>query len=56
MAENAARVEWLTVTGDPDVWRSIGLTVSTDGLVPLFGTSLRIVAPTEHAADVGLAG
>lgn len=56
MVENAARVEWLTVTGDPDAWRSIGLTVSTDGLVPLFGTSLRIVAPTEHVADVGLAG
>jgi hypothetical protein len=60
MADNAARVEWLTVAGDPDVWRSIGLTVSTDGLVPLFGTSLRIVAPTEHdgIADggFGLAG
>lgn len=47
MAENAARAEWLTVTGDPDIWRSIGLTVSADGLVPLFGTSLRIVAPTD---------
>ena len=45
MVDTAAQVEWLTVVGDPDVWRSIGLTVSVDGLVPLFGTSLRIVAP-----------
>jgi hypothetical protein len=51
MAENAARAEWLTVAGDPDIWRSIGLTVSADGLVPLFGTSLRIVAPTDADAD-----
>ena len=58
MAENAARAEWLTVTGDPDIWRSIGLTVSADGMVPLFGTSLRIVAPTDADADgqPGLAG
>ncbi len=40
------RVEWLTVTGDADVWRSLGFFVADDGLVPLHGTSLRIVAPT----------
>ena len=56
MAENAARVEWLTVAGDPDIWRSIGLTVSADGLVPLFGTSLRIVASTDADGQPGLAG
>lgn len=38
-----ARVEWLTISGDADAWRSIGLVVAEDGLVPLHGTSLRIV-------------
>lgn len=38
------RVEWLTIVGDPDAWRKIGLKVADDGLVPLFGTSLRIAA------------
>lgn len=58
MVDNAARVEWLTVAGDPDAWRSIGLTVSADGLVPLFGTSLRIVTPPAVGAetDGGAAG
>jgi hypothetical protein len=32
----------LTIIGDPTVWRSLGLTVAEDGLLPLFGTSLRI--------------
>jgi hypothetical protein len=40
----SARVEWLTVSGDPDVWRSLGFVVA-DGLLPLHGTSLRIVPP-----------
>lgn len=40
-----ARVEWFTVAGSVEAWRAIGLTVTDDGLVPLFGTSLRIVAP-----------
>jgi predicted enzyme related to lactoylglutathione lyase len=40
-----ARVEWLTVVGQPDAWRSIGLTVTEEGLIPLIGPSLRIVAP-----------
>ncbi len=62
MVDSAARVEWLTVAGDPDAWRSIGLTVSADGLVPLFGTSLRVVAPTvgddsdRDSEGFGLAG
>jgi predicted enzyme related to lactoylglutathione lyase len=50
-----ARVEWLTITGDPDVWRSIGLTIDADGFVPLFGTSLRILAP-DSPADPGAGG
>ena len=39
-----ARVEWLELGGDVDSWRSIGLTVLDDGLVPFMFTSLRIVA------------
>ena len=39
------RVEWLTVAGDAEVWRSLGLSVTADGLVPLMGTSIRVVAP-----------
>ncbi len=38
------RAEWLTIAGDADAWRAIGLTVTDDGLIPLMGTSLRIVA------------
>jgi len=49
-ASVGARVEWLTVAGEPDAWRSIGLTVDADGFVPLFGTSLRIVSPESSAA------
>ncbi len=50
------RVEWLTVSGDPDVWRSIGFVVTDDGHLPLHGTSLRIVHPGSlsallHAGD-----
>jgi hypothetical protein len=38
-----ARVEWLTIRGDPLNWRALGFTVSGDGLVPFLFTSLRIV-------------
>ena len=38
-----ARVECLEIAGHADAWRSIGLVVSDDGLIPLHGTSLRIV-------------
>lgn len=44
-----AQVEFLEVAGDAEVWRSLGLVVGTDGVVPLVGTSLRIVAPTDDA-------
>jgi hypothetical protein len=40
-----AKVESLTIAGDPELWRSLGLTVLDDGTIPLFGTSLRIVPP-----------
>lgn len=46
MSDEMARVEFLTVVGDADAWRSIGLTVSADGMIPLIGTALRVVAPT----------
>jgi hypothetical protein len=49
------RVEWLSVVGDPDGWRSLGFVVTADGLVPLHGTSLRIVAPTTGPAT-GIVG
>jgi hypothetical protein len=50
------RVEWLTVDGDPVLWRSLGLVVTDDGLVPLHGTSLRIVAPADGPTAPALAG
>jgi hypothetical protein len=49
------KVEWLTVAGDADVWRSIGLTVTADGLIPLVGTSIRIVPAAEGDA-IGIVG
>jgi predicted enzyme related to lactoylglutathione lyase len=48
-------VEWLDVAGDPDVWRSLGLVVADDGVVPLVGTSIRIVAPDDRRED-GIVG
>lgn len=44
------RVEWLTVIGSPDVWRSLGLAVTDDGLIPLVGASIRLVPPTASMA------
>jgi hypothetical protein len=44
-----AKVESLTIAGDPELWRSLGLTVLDDGTIPLFGTSLRIVLPATGA-------
>lgn len=49
------KVEWLTVAGDADAWRSIGLTVTADGLIPLVGTSIRIVPAAEGDA-IGIVG
>jgi hypothetical protein len=51
-----ARVEWLTVVGDPDVWRSIGLVVSADGLIPLVGTSIRVTTPSDADDERGISG
>jgi hypothetical protein len=48
-----ASVEWLTVIGDPDVWRSLGLTVTDDGLIPLVGASIRLVSSTASTASAG---
>jgi len=44
------RVEWLTVSGDPDAWKSLGLVVTDGGQVPLYGASLQIVAPADSSA------
>jgi len=49
------KVEWLTVVDDADCWRSIGLTVTADGLIPLVGTSIRIV-PAADGAPPGIVG
>jgi hypothetical protein len=51
------RVEWLTVAGDTDAWRSLGLTVMPDGLIPLVGTSIRVVLPEGERNDAsGIVG
>jgi hypothetical protein len=49
------KVEWLTVAGDADAWRSIGLTTTADGLIPLVGTSIRIV-PAAQGHPTGIVG
>ena len=49
----SARVDWLDIAGDPEVWQSIGLVVADDGLVPLMGTSLRITPPAT-GGDTGI--
>ena len=56
MSAAGPRVEWLTIAGDPGAWRSVGLTVDADGLVPLDGTSLRIEAPGSGVDDGRLVG
>ncbi len=50
------KVEWLTVAGDADTWRSIGLTVDGDGLIPLVGTSIRVVAAASGGHKAGITG
>ena len=49
----SVRAEWITITGDVDAWNSVGLTVAPDGVIPLLGTSLRIVSPDEGSGVVG---
>lgn len=50
-----AKVEWLEVAGDRDAWRSLGLVVGDDGLVPLMGTCLRVMVPGDEGAT-GIVG
>ena len=50
------RAEWITIAGDIEAWRSLGLTVSDDGLIPLLGTSLRIVSPAPDHSATGVTG
>ena len=56
MATGTARVEWLTIAGDIDTWRSLGLSATDDGLIPLFGTALRIVSPEAEDVPAGIVG
>ena len=49
----ATRAEWLTVGGAIEPWRRLGL-VDVDGLIPLFGTSIR-VRDDERSGLVGWA-
>ncbi len=44
------KVEWLTVAGDAETWRSLGLTVTDDRLIPLVGTSIELV-PTSAGGE-----
>jgi hypothetical protein len=46
-------VEWLTVSGDPALWRSLGFVVTVDGLLPLHGTSIQINSPVDASAGPG---
>jgi hypothetical protein len=43
-----ARVELLSVRGDPAAWAAIGLDVAGDGTIGFAGASLRIEATTAH--------
>ena len=51
----SSRVEWLQIVGDVKAWRSIGLTIDESGLVPLMGTSLRIVETQASSTPGNLA-
>ncbi|HEY3485731.1 MAG TPA: hypothetical protein VGK49_10125 [Ilumatobacteraceae bacterium] len=51
-----ARVEWLELGGSAERWRSIGLTVLDDGLVPFMFTSLRIVGGAEGIQRWAISG
>ena len=50
------KVEWLTVGGDVDSWRSLGLTVTDDGVIPLVGTSIRLVPASDDPDHSGIVG
>lgn len=49
----SVRAEWITIAGDVEAWRSLGMTIGADGVIPLHGTSLRIVS---RAGDDGPSG
>jgi len=49
-AHGAPKVEWLDVSGNADTWRSLGLTVTGQGLIPLVGTSILVVDPDPGAS------
>jgi hypothetical protein len=49
-----ARVESLVIEGDRREWRSLGLTVTNDGAIPLYGTSLQLIPPADPAAPAGI--
>jgi hypothetical protein len=44
---SSARIEWLTIAGEIDAWRRLGLTVTEEGTVPFMFASLRIVEGDE---------
>ncbi|MGH9270173.1 MAG: glyoxalase [Ilumatobacteraceae bacterium] len=46
------RFEWLTVGGPLEPWQQLGLIVDHDGMIPLFGTGIRLV----DDGDPGLRG
>ncbi len=56
------KVEWLTVAGEVDIWRSLGLVATADGMIPLVGTSIRIVptrssdSDSDSDSDAGIVG
>jgi hypothetical protein len=45
------KVEWLRVAGEPDTWRTLGLTVTEQGVIPLVGTSILVVPDSAGTAD-----
>ena len=49
----AVRAEWLTVGGPIEPWTRLGL-VEVNGLIPLFGTGIRVLGD-ERAGIVGWA-
>ena len=49
--EMEPKVEWLGVVGEVDTWRSLGLSVTDDGMISLVGTSIRLVAGVADVAS-----
>ena len=49
--EMEPKVEWLSVVGEVDTWRSLGLSVTDDGMISLVGTSIRLVAGVADVAS-----